>query len=169
MFFDKDGKSQRLNDPGSSFCNRVYDAIRPLVSDDVRNLLPDSNPAIPDVTASIPPQQGVTGVWTLAHPDQVSSDSTSIDILVTRLECSSGKTGKIMKPVVSMGTDDIVVRADAVPNSGDRYTCQGNDSVAVTVPLSEPIGNRALVDAACLAGDAVRTSDCETGPIRWKP
>ena len=71
--------------------------------------------------------------------------------------------------MVSTSTDDIVVRTDAVANPPGMYNCLGNDSVAVTVTLSEPIGDRTLIDAACLAGDAVRTSSCQTGAIRWTP
>jgi hypothetical protein len=166
---DGAGLLGRLDDPGGSFYNRVYDAIRPLVSDDVWQALPDSNPAIPRVTATIPPLVGVTGTWTLAHPEQVFRDSTSIDILVTRLECSGGMTGKLLVPVVSLGTGDIVIRADAAANPPGAYTCLGNDAVAVTVTLPEPIGNRSLADAACLAGEAVRTANCQTGAIRRAP
>jgi len=169
VFIDRVGGSQELDDPSSNFYNRVYAAIRPLISGDVRAALPDSNPAIPQVTATIPPQQGVTATWTLAHSDRVNREATSIDILVTRLECANGTTGELMEPVVSMGTDDIVVRTDAVPNPPGGYVCPANDSVAVTVTLSEPIGDRTLIDAACLAGDAVRTSYCQAGAIRWAP
>ena len=55
VFIDRVGGSQALDDPTSSFYNRVYDAIRPLISDDVRAVLPDSKAAIPQTTATIPP------------------------------------------------------------------------------------------------------------------
>ena len=169
VHFERDGKWWRIDDPGQSFYDRVYHAIRPLLTADVRKLLPDSNPPLPDVSASVPPQEGVTATWRLADPAAIGADTTSLSLLVTRLQCSDGRTGELLKPVVSMGSDDIVIRVDAVPNPAGAYTCPGNDEVAVAVTLPEPVGVRPLVDAACLAGDAVRTSYCAEGAVRWKP
>ena len=39
----------------------------------------------------------------------------------------------------------------------------------ITVQLAEPIGERLLVDAACLRGDAVSTAFCDDSGIRWSP
>ena len=126
--------------------------------------------AIPDVTATIPPQVGAAATWTLADSERVTATSTTVTIEVTRAECSSGVTGAIAQPVVSLGIDDIIIRVDAEPLPGNEpQNCQGNDSVQMTVSLHEPIGDRALVDAACLKGPAVRTSFCETGATRWSP
>ncbi|HQA77387.1 MAG TPA: hypothetical protein PLL50_03410 [Propionicimonas sp.] len=169
VHFERDDSWWRIDDTGQSFYDRVYHAIRPLVSADVRKLLPDSNPPIPEVSAVVPPAQGVTATWRLADPAEVSADSVSLSLLVTRLECSGGKTGELMEPVVSVSAEDIVIRVDAVPNPAGTYTCPGNDEVAVAVTLTEPVGVRPLVDAACLAGDAVRTSYCADGAVRWRP
>lgn len=160
---------QQLHDPEQQFYNRVYDAIGPLLAEDVRRALPATKPEIPDVTATVPPSKGATATWVLAAPRSVSVTSDRLQLRVTRLECASGKTGQILEPVVSLGTDDIVIRTDAEPLSDGAQTCQGNDSVTVTVTLLEPIGSRSLVDAACLAGEAVRTSSCATGALRWSP
>jgi hypothetical protein len=170
VYLNRSGTALRLDDPDQGFYNRVYDAIRPLVDGDVRKALPDSNPAIPDVTATIPPQQGASATWVLATPGDVDSRSTSVTIEVTRLECAGGRTGAIMPPAVSLGTRDIIVRADAEPLPGNAaQSCPGNDSVTVTVALPEPIGDRSLVDAACVQGEAVRTSMCAGGAVRWTP
>ena len=170
IYLDESGTPGRIDDPGSGFYNRVYDAVRLLLDDATRTALPDSNPAIPDVTATIPPQVGAAAIWTLSDPQRVTAESTSVPIEVTRTECSSGVTGAIAQPVVSLGADDIIIRVDAEPLPGDEpQTCQGNDSVQMTVPLPEPIGDRALIDAGCLEGPAVRTSFCATGATRWSP
>ena len=119
---------------------------------------------------TIPPQVGAAATWTLADSERVTATSTTVTIEVTRAECSSGVTGAIAQPVVSLGIDDIIIRVDAEPLPGNEpQNCQGNDSVQMTVSLHEPIGDRALVDAACLEGPAVRTSFCETGATRWSP
>ena len=113
---------------------------------------------------------GAAATWTLADSERVTATSTTVTIEVTRAECSSGVTGAIAQAVVSLGIDDIIIRVDAEPLPGNEpQNCQGNDSVQMTVSLHEPIGDRALVDAACLKGPAVRTSFCETGATRWSP
>lgn len=169
VYVNRSGSYQQLPDPNMHFYNRVYDAIRPLIGDDVRDALPATNPEIPNVTATIPPAIGSPAIWVLAKPKSVSRASTSLELKVTRLECASGKTGTILQPVVSVGPGDIVIRADAEPLTGGGGDCQGNDSVTVTVPLPEPVGDRPLIDAACLEGRTLRTSLCAEGPARWTP
>lgn len=123
----------------------------------------------PEGEPSDGPDAGATATWELTDPERVGTDSTEFSIGVTRLECASGVTGEVLEPVISYGDSEIVIRADVAPLSGDMHTCQGNDVVPVVVKLAEPIGDRDLVDAACLAGDAVSTSFCAGGPVRWTP
>ena len=126
-------------------------------------------PTSPTPAATVPPQVGAPATWMLAHPDQVNRNSTSIDVLVMRLDCSNGVTGEILAPVALVRADAVVVRADAVPLPDGAYTCPGNDAVAATVTLPEPLGDRPLVDAACLTGPAASTAFCDAGAVRWKP
>lgn len=65
--------------------------------------------------------------------------------------------------------DQIVIAAFVAPLPADAYNCPGNDSVTVTVQLSEPVGRRQLIDGACLEGEAVITSFCSDGAMRWSP
>ncbi len=126
-------------------------------------------PGLPEGEPSDGPDAGATGTWELLDPDQVGTTSTELTIGVTRLECASGVTGEVLEPVISYGEAEIVIRADVAPLSGNMHTCQGNDVVPVVVELAEPVGDRDLVDAACLAGEAVTTSFCAGGPVRWTP
>lgn len=170
VYVDDPDRPGRIDDPASGFYNRVYDAVLPLLDEPTRTALPDSNPPIPTVTATVPPRVGSPAIWTLANPNDLTRASATITINVTRLECSSGKTGAIARPVVSVSDDDIIIRADAEPLPDDSaQTCPDNDSVAVTVPLPEPIGDRPLIDAACLERPALRTSHCQSGATRWTP
>lgn len=166
---DRDGDYRQLQDPNMLFYNRVYDAVRPRVDADVREALPDSNPTIPAVTATVPPAVGTPAVWTLASPKDVDRTSTSLSLRASRLECASGKTGKLLAPVVSLGAADIVIRVDAAPLTSGAQTCQANNSVTITVILPQAIGDRSLVDAACLEGRAVRSRNCADGGTRWIP
>jgi len=163
------GPYLRLDDPNEHFYTRVYDAIRPLIGEDVRGALPEPNPKIPNVTATIPPAIGSTAIWVLKNPKNVTKTSTRLELEVTRAECSGGKTGTILPPEVSFGPSGIVIRAAAEPLGDGSQSCPGNDSVTVTVMLPEPVGDRPLIDAACLEGSAVRTSFCADGAARWKP
>ncbi|MFT4468572.1 hypothetical protein ACMX2H_01555 [Arthrobacter sulfonylureivorans] len=113
--------------------------------------------------------EGSTAVWELLDAAEVTPDSTALRLGVTRLECASGETGTVLEPDVQFERGRIVIRTDVEPLTGDAYNCQGNDAVPADVELSEPVGNRDLVDAACLGGEAVETVFCEDGPVRWSP
>ncbi|WP_141680016.1 hypothetical protein, partial [Tessaracoccus lapidicaptus] len=70
---------------------------------------------------------GAAATWTLADSERVTATSTTVTIEVTRVECSSGVTGAIAQPVVSLGIDDIIIRVDAEPLPGNEpQNCQGN-------------------------------------------
>lgn len=159
----------RIADASGTYYARLWDVVVPQLSESDRDRLPATNPAIPRTSAAIPPQVGVTGVWELADPSRVSPASTSLKLKVTRMECASGHTGRILEPVVSYGASDIVIRTDVAQRRSTADTCQSNDWVTVTLALAEPVGDRQLIDAACLAGDAVRTSFCAAGAARWRP
>ena len=116
----------------------------------------------------MPPSLGDPATWTLAEPDAVNAASTTLTLNVTRLGCSGGKTGEVLKPTVSTSDTQIIIRANVKPRTGPA-DCRGNDAVQINLALDEPVGARVLLDAACLEGDAVRTSFCAKGAARWKP
>lgn len=159
----------RLHDPNENFYNRVYDAIGPQLDPDVRAALPSGKPAIPTVGVSVPPQVGVAATWTPAQPESIDAHTVTFEVFATRLECASGKTGKLLAPVIVVGDKEVVIRIDATVRPAGADTCQSNDPVRVSITLPEPLGHRSLVDAACLSGDAVSTTDCANGAVRSKP
>ncbi|MEE6272269.1 hypothetical protein V2J56_02775 [Georgenia sp. MJ206] len=113
--------------------------------------------------------RGEAATWALSDPAAVSAGSVSIDIGVTRLACASGVTGEVLEPQVTYEADRVVVEVDVAPLGGSAtsiHTCQGNDVVPVRVELDEPIGDRQLVDGACLAGLAIDTAFC-LDAARW--
>ncbi|WP_168627587.1 hypothetical protein [Cryobacterium sp. BB307] len=115
------------------------------------------------------PQPPAVGVWELSNVDEISAESTTLHLGVVRLECSGGKTGTVLDPEVTNEKDRIVIRTDVEPLQEGAYTCLGNDTVPLTVELSEPVGQRELVDAACLQGRAVTTTFCTDHGVRWSP
>jgi hypothetical protein len=114
-------------------------------------------------------EQGDTAVWTIENSAVVSPIATSFVAEVSRLGCSNGVTGMVFDPLITASPSDIVVIFEVESLPPGEYTCPGNDLVSVDVDLGEPIGNRNLIDGACLEGEAVTTSFCEGGPIRWQP
>lgn len=114
------------------------------------------------------PGSGVA-TWALADPAQLSPQSTRLELQVTRLDCASGETGRVLEPSVQYESDRVIIRTDVASLPPGDYACPGNNSVAVTVDLTEPLGQRELVDAACLDGEAVGTAPCSSGGVRWRP
>ncbi len=167
----------RLSDPDKVFHRIVFAAVRDSLPAEVVKVISESEagatvPSKPAIPSDGPEQVGDTATWELIEPDQhpVGLESTTIIIGVTRLGCNGGVTGELLEPVVEYTGSHVIIRVDAVALDDDRpRTCQGNDVVPVVVELTEPIGARDLVDAACLVGEAVTTSTCAAGPVRWTP
>jgi hypothetical protein len=117
-------------------------------------------------SADPPPPQGDVATWQLQQPEFVNPLAQWLMVEVTRLDCASGETGEVLEPQVSYDNDRIVIRTDVAPITGAQ-DCQGNDAVPVEIHLDQSIGERDLVDAACLDGKAVATTFCEDGAVRW--
>jgi hypothetical protein len=164
----RDGTYELLDDPDENFYTRVYRALRPLLADEVFAALPSPTPSPPELTATMPPRRGDTATWVLAEPAAVSPATTTLQLDVTRLGCAGGRTGVVLEPTVSSSATQVIIRTDVEPGGGPA-DCQGNDGVRVRVELGEPIGNRTLLDAACLEGEAVDTRPCAEGAVRWEP
>ncbi len=110
-------------------------------------------------------ERPAVGTWQLSNTDEVHADSTTVHLRVTRLGCSGGETGSVLQPELSYETDRIVIRTPVASLPSGNYTCQSNDSVPLTVQLSEAIGRRELVDMECADGPAISTSLCVTVDI----
>ncbi|MGO2051887.1 hypothetical protein ACT3TP_02725 [Glutamicibacter sp. AOP38-B1-38] len=112
---------------------------------------------------------GEVATWELLDSSEVTLNSTSLQLGVTRLDCAGGVTGTVLEPMVQVEQERIVIRVDVEPLSPGAYNCQGNNAVPVTVQLNQPVGDRELVDAACLEGRAVDTAACIDNGVRWRP
>jgi hypothetical protein len=117
---------------------------------------------------------GATATWNIEPPlgpaQHITSRSKSFTAYVTRLGCSGGETGTVLKPTVDRGETEITVtfKVNALPPGA--YTCQGGNPVPFAVDLGLPIGNRRLIDGACRPGaEATGTSWCADGSVRWQP
>ncbi|MCC6498400.1 MAG: hypothetical protein IT193_19300 [Propionibacteriaceae bacterium] len=163
------GTYEKFDDFDENFYTRVYHALGPQLPEAVPEARPTTTPTIPNLTAPMPANLGDTATWTLAEPDRVNPASTSFTMDVTRLGCAGGKTGTVLEPTFSISDTQIIIRANVKPAATGGARCPGNNSVPVTLTLDEPIGNRDLLDASCLEGDAVSTLPCAGGSVRWTP
>ncbi|WP_417554318.1 hypothetical protein [Microbacterium sp.] len=110
--------------------------------------------------SAAPAASGSTATWELIEPGSVTAESKTLDVAVTRLECANGVTGELLAPMVTYEADRVIIRIDAEPLDLEAANCLGNNAVPVTVALSEPIGERALVDGGCAGADAADTAPC---------
>lgn len=107
--------------------------------------------------------------WQLARPADVSAETTRLEVGVTRSGCAGGRTGAVLEPELTYEADRIILTTYVESLSNDVQTCQGNDVVPLGVDLDEPVGDRELVDGACLVVGAVPTGDCVDDGVRWAP
>lgn len=123
-----------------------------------------------ELSAAPTPESGDTGSWELVDPAQVTPESTTLRMGVTRNDCASGITGKVLDPQVQVEAARIVIRAVVETQKPGGYTCQSNDTVPITIELPTPIGQRELFDAACLDSFELTTATCAYDQgVRWHP
>ena len=74
---------------------------------------------------------------------------TSIHLQVREIDCAGGrKMGDALRgPQVIETEDSVLVAFAVVPITAGAVTCQGNPSTRVTVELSQPLGERELLNA----------------------
>ena len=100
----------------------------------------------------------------------ISSESTSIEIGVTRTACANGATGALQDPIVAYTADRITITARVEPNGLTEANCQGNDVVRSVVDLTEPVGQREIFDGVCLDRAYADYAWCrDDGGVRWAP
>lgn len=112
---------------------------------------------------------GAPGTWELLNAGDMTAESTTLQLGVTRASCAGGVTGTVLEPVVQTAAGRITITANVEPMPPGGYTCQSNNIVPVTVQLPEPVGNRELFDAICLDSSNLTTAFCVDGGIRWQP
>ena len=121
---------------------------------------------------SLPPVvrgESEPAIWTLGPGDDLTSASTSFTASVTRMSCHGGVTGTVLTPTIEEDDAAVVVTfaLEAAP-PGIIHACPSNDFVPVVVDLSEPLGERPLIDGGCRLTNIAQTMWCDDGSVRWK-
>lgn len=107
--------------------------------------------------------------WTLLDSSKITKDSTTLHIQVNHGTCGTSSSPKVLEPRVQIRSDRVTIEsvAESVPN-GDAM-CAMLQYVPLTVTLPEPIGNREVVDGACLDPSEDQSYFCTDGAVRWHP
>jgi hypothetical protein len=98
------------------------------------------------VKQALPP--GLAPVEVRLDPESMPGvGDTAIEVLVTEQGCAGGRvmSDALRGPEV-IETDTAVLVAFAVVPVAGMNTCEGNPSTAVTIELSEPLGQRCIYD-----------------------
>lgn len=107
--------------------------------------------------------------WRIDDASPPDPEATSVDVLVTRLECSGGITGEVNDPTVTETADEVVVIFTVEDLGLDAANCQGNPEEPASFSLDDPLGERRLIDGQCADGlEAATSSFCDTD-VRWEP
>jgi hypothetical protein len=95
------------------------------------------------------PVDGSPAVWQL-DPDRPppGPEATSFIAMVTERECASGHdiSGPLLPPVIEYGNDAVTVSLYLEPLPAGAQSCQGTLPTPFIIQLTEPLGDRQLVD-----------------------
>jgi hypothetical protein len=89
--------------------------------------------------------------WAPAPDADVGPEVTTIPILVNEMECASGQSaeGRVLEPAVDYRDDAVVVTVRVIPLGGAQ-TCPGNPNTPASLELTEPLGERVLLDGGAI-------------------
>jgi hypothetical protein len=88
---------------------------------------------------------------------------------VYRLECSGGETGEVLPPDVSVEETKIVVTFSVKPCPKVSPTPARGTLSSVLVEWASPSVSVNWSTVLACQGEAVTTSFCLEGPVRWSP
>jgi len=111
--------------------------------------------------------KGDAAVWSLRMHNDVNSGSNAFTALVSSAGCA-----EYVRHSVAFDASEIVITFAVAPvNPRNHCQSQVDPTVAVPVHLDQAVGNRRLLDGACLSGTpASTTSFCvRNGSVRWQP
>jgi hypothetical protein len=98
--------------------------------------------------------------WWLGPKQQIKPATTSFLAYVTERECASGRSSedRLRPPLITYEPDRVVVVFTVEPLSGAQE-CPSNPSTEVRVELSQPLGERQLLDGGTLPWRDATTPD----------
>jgi hypothetical protein len=79
----------------------------------------------------------------------LTGKTTAFDAVISRTGCSSGKQGQPQTPTVDYTETTVTITVRIEPHVGSG-TCQGVAGVPYRIHLTQPLGQRTMVDGACI-------------------
>lgn len=109
---------------------------------------------------------GAAATWDVDLKSPPTQDGRRVTALVMRMSCSSGKTGRVLEPLVVEEDTRVVVTYTVEPLPPGAYNCLGNEPTVHTFTLQRQLGTRPLIDGTCLAAKNRPTVFCQRSQ-RW--
>ena len=125
----------------------------------------------PSVAPSAPPSDqpseapsgnaGAATWWVGSDLLPLAPGTTEIQGILVETACASGQSpeGRVNEPVIEYTPEAVTVTFTVVPPPGNAQDCPSNPEFPVTFTLSEPLGERALLD-----GGSTPPRDATTTP-----
>ena len=109
---------------------------------------PSTAPSIPPPTDPPAAEAGSATWWVDSQLIPLAPETTTIKGFVMETACASGQSpeGRVNEPVIQYTAESVTVTFTIAPPPGDAQDCQSNPEFPVEVTLSEPLGERALLD-----------------------
>ncbi len=106
--------------------------------------------ALPSDPPSVEPSGAAAGAaswWVDTTLIPLAPETTEIKGFVVETACASGQSpdGRVQEPVIEYGAESVAVTYTVTSRPGGQ-DCQGNPEFPVTFTLSEPLGERTLLD-----------------------
>ncbi len=85
--------------------------------------------------------------WAFSPDSEITPETTEFVAMVTERACAGGQSseGRVVGPEITYADDTVTVTFGVRPRGGAQ-TCPSNPPTAVAVTLSEPLGDRRLLD-----------------------
>jgi len=88
-------------------------------------------------------------VWGVARDQHLTAKTTEFWAVITRTGCSSGEQGQPQTPIVDYTETTITITVRIKPHI-DSGTCEGTADVPYRILLTQPLGQRTMLDGACI-------------------
>lgn len=97
-------------------------------------------------------------IWELGPGFEITPETRTLHLLVTETACASGQSpeGRILEPTIGYSANAISISIN-MRVFGGAVNCIGNAPYPLTVELSEPVGDRRLIEGASLPPDVETT------------
>ena len=116
-------------------------------------------PAEPSATPSVE-GQAEPATWWVAPGETLGATTTVVKAILNERACASGQSpdGRVQEPVIEYTAESVTVTISVVRRSGFE-DCPSNPDFPMEITLTEPLGERVLLD-----GGSLPPSDATTTP-----